>query len=715
MKTMYWRFRHYLLCCALGAGAMVSEVAGGAGSDREWLEQLNVSDSPIKGAARGLEVENERLYLLTDGTLAVFDVSDPASPIFLGFDRTSGMSMGLGVSDGRAYVVGYHEGLEVMDARNPESFFLPVIARHELTGAQSFSGVGIDGQRVFASGFATELFGFDITDPTALRVMATASVATGESIHFHATDIQVSEGHIFMAGGDDDWGAVKIYRDVEGEDPEFAGEFRMIELPNPATGVSRRIAVNGDVAYVADSGMGLCVLDVSDPTNPQLIRADGEPPRDLEQTAELLLVLTDGALMVLDVTDPANPVERGVLSMPGENWQLAISGRTAYVANRSPGLVLVDFSNPDQLVVLGEFEVTGYRALDAQSSGELVYVAGQGLQVIDASDPTAPEKVGSAEHGYSYYTVVVDGDRAAARWESFGIIHLYELGDDLRSPTLAGEVRENNVQGYDLAGSTLFIAAAGSGLRVHDVGNPSRPYLAGSWEEEGRSIHDVAVQDGLAVVGSHNPGLLFLDVSTRSAPVKVGSYNGLWDEGVDAFCLDGNRVYVAEPSAFTILDVSNPATPVTIGSTPLAGSPFSAVSAGRGFAVIAGWDSPVQVVDIRDPTEPVVVRTDLGVAGVVRFDVRDGLLHLARGDLGLALVNLELPAPRLSIARVSGNPDSIQVSWDAPAGLAFGMEGSHNLMDWFPLGRFTQDTLQDALQSIGEVEVGVPVFLRVAE
>ena len=51
-------------------------------------------------------------------------------------------------------------------------------------------------------------------------------------------------------------------------------------------------------------------------------------------------------------------------------------------------------------------------------------------------------------------------------------------------------------------------------MHIIDISEPSVPRHAGRWglESEGRSLHDVMVQDGLAYLSYWNDGLVILDV-----------------------------------------------------------------------------------------------------------------------------------------------------------------------------------------------------------
>jgi len=91
--------------------------------------------------------------------------------------------------------------------------------------------------------------------------------------------------------------------------PTLLGKFG--DSYNRSTGVY----VSGNIAYVADGGDGLEIIDVSDPTNPALLGRFGDDynySRDVYVSGNIAYV-ADGedGLEIIDVSDPTNPALLG--------------------------------------------------------------------------------------------------------------------------------------------------------------------------------------------------------------------------------------------------------------------------------------------------------------------------------------------------------------------------------------------------------------------
>lgn len=99
-------------------------------------------------------------------------------------------------------------------------------------------------------------------------------------------------------------------------------------------GVARRIAVNGNHAYLASSD-GIHVIDITDPAAPSLVHsAPLGDAYDLHLTGNLLFVKTSEELRVYDVTNPASPVAVSTTPMGGYT-QIDFNGPRFFVSGGS--------------------------------------------------------------------------------------------------------------------------------------------------------------------------------------------------------------------------------------------------------------------------------------------------------------------------------------------------------------------------------------------
>jgi hypothetical protein len=113
----------------------------------------------------------------------------------------------------------------------------------------------------------------------------------------------------------------------------------------------------------------------------------------------------------------------------GSAGGVAVSGNYAYVGDGSPGLQVIDVSNPANPQRVGGYDTSG-SAGGVAVSGKYAYVADgySGLQVIDVSNPANPQRVGgnSAFDGSGGISVANGKVFVAAGGQGLVVLHSYQ-------------------------------------------------------------------------------------------------------------------------------------------------------------------------------------------------------------------------------------------------------------------------------------------------
>lgn len=246
-------------------------------------------------------------------------------------------------------------------------------------------------------------------------------------------------------------------------------------------------------------------------------------------------------LVTLDISDPSSPTLVGQTSpLPDFVRGVYVSGDYAYVANEESGLCIVDVSNPATPEDVGAYDTPGW-AKEVTVADGYAYIADDlhGLQVIDVSDPTNPSWVSSYTIQHRVNGVAVSGNYAyvagGPNWNGSQYVGdgLHVL--DISNPEDLWEVgffpASYSAEHVVVAGNLAYITESlsengqmiGGGLRVLDISNPAAPTAIGFYDTsddpEYSMIGNVFLSDHHAYV-IHGHRLLILDISEPSAPFE---------------------------------------------------------------------------------------------------------------------------------------------------------------------------------------------------
>ena len=485
-------------------------------SDPERPEPL-LAGYDVGPSPREIAVSNRAVFIARSDGLMILDVTDPASPVEVGFLASPWEPSDLEVEGGLAYVAVPELGLRIIDVSDPEN---PVEVGTWAASWEARDLEIVDGFVYVADG-AGGLRVIDATDPAApteastletegeaLNVSVDGSLVTVALTYPGVLIVDVSdpanpkrEGLFVTEGPAEDVALTgsTAFALNGGFRPEDVGGFHVLDLSNPESPAelssfdfrspAMDIVVSNGVMYVASGDSGLYVLDESNPDDAFEGFVD-TPGFALGVTLHngLALVADDHkGLRIIDVSNLADMIEVGFLDTPGQAHQVAVAGDYAYVADGEGGLRIVDISVPESPVEVGAV-ATPDSAIDVAVDGELAYVADGHLRVIDVTDPTNPFD-DTAEDARESTTVGIE-ERT-----------LYSAsGDHLEIYALWGSSVPSFITSIGLMGSARDIAFSGQhayvatqleyesqavGVEILDILNPNFPTWIGSWSGTG--------------------------------------------------------------------------------------------------------------------------------------------------------------------------------------------------------------------------------------
>ncbi len=459
------------------------------------------------------------------------------------------------------------------DAESPD-------ARLELAGqlGGSVYGVALD-DGVAWMGVGPRVVTFDVADPAApARIGGTAMLPD------IVRDIAIVDDHVFvlMSGLSGENGSISHLWVFDAGTPAAPRVIGKVSADTSWTSLS----VAGGVACATDAD-AVSVIDVADPAHPAVAGA-------IASEAELCRLLPGRRMIgageeqveLFDVSTPGAP--RRLDAVPMSSWVMdtAVVGDTLLAVVDEDGGVVQAFAwHGDRLARVSDdvgISDVGAIGTDGARMTVLDYAAG-GIRLFDVADPTAPEEIGS--------------------------IDVPALAPDAAYATYAPAIA--------VAGDTVALAGAYSGLYTLDIADPADPAVAATFVGPSYA-NDVAIHDGIAYVSTSVGPLWAIDVADPEQPVVLGH---AFPEVVDGVIPDLGALAWADDLLFAldfatdvgtlrIFDVSDPRAPVEAGAVDLGHPPYQtydiAVEDGLAYVPHGGH---VSIVDVRDPARARVLST----------------------------------------------------------------------------------------------------------
>jgi hypothetical protein len=478
------------------------------------LEIWNIADernparlSRIQTALNDFDVEDSLAYVIgADDSFKVYNVSDPANPIFKGACRDSGYC--LSVTDSLALVAD-RWGLHVIGVGNPAS-------PHRLNSwGSAIDAVTGRGNLAYVTTFNPNQPGeialtiLDVSAPQNIVQLGHLNGPGGPEVYLIDT--------LAFCSGDAVSDTMKIVSVANSAQPRLIGTGR-------TRGWDEGIWASGlnKAAFVADNYEGLWVFDIA---------------------------------------STANPVLDTVLSGVDLSFDVYIDNGRAYVANARAGMKILDVSDPTKPFTLGSYDTAG-QAPDMRSAAakDSFAFAGWGrpaLLTLSVSDPSHPVAAGGCDSVINPPEDIVIRDTYAYIAEAtvFQVVNVARP----REPVLVGScVLPSDVMDLDLEDSLAFVTTLP--FSIVNVARPTSPVLVGSSNVDASGVDAV---DTIAYITAPYTGLVALNVARPAQPMTIDSLYlpNWWNDVV----VVGTRSYVGG-TYIKVVDISDPTHLRVIGS-----------------------------------------------------------------------------------------------------------------------------------------------------
>jgi len=374
-------------------------------------------------------------------------------------------------------------------------------------------------------------------------------------------------------------------------------------------GVACGVTLHGDHAYVACDTPGFAVVDIHDPTQPSLAAMvfPGSDVRDVAAAGDVLAVASGYRLRLYDISTPASPLLVASESVSDVVNDVEIREHVVYVAGFAAGLRIYDVSDPRHPVLSAAMPlhpwVTGIAVNGTLACATSTVL---GFYLIDVSDPADPGFVSYVEiESGDQYDAVIDDDQRLIYLANGALgLEVYDALDP-SAPTLAyRRATSGRMLGLDVDGDRVAAACTFAGLLLVDAGAPAALVGQGTWTSR-HTAWSVDLDGNRAVVSQDFAGFALIDVSDPTAPREVGRFQGdPFGQALHARCR-GAIAYLADGSMgdFQTIDIGDLANPVPLGRLEGDDIAFAVDLKGDVACVANGYEGCL-LVDVADPAVP---------------------------------------------------------------------------------------------------------------
>lgn len=636
-----------------------------------WLDQVG-------GGVHGHVVQGNRLYAAVGGRLHAYDIADPARPRLLG--RSDAFF-----------------ALELVNEEGQEPWSEVILAAH-------------DGS-VYATGGPDGLLGIDVTDPAMPRLTLYDSgggsnyrqlMMLGDDLIEHHGDTSFLSWWEPLGGG--------------GLSLRALSEFTRLDLLHVAIRSRDRRALGFELhgQILEPPAIHMFQLDPAVRDYASLGRLPLKPDasitsmqlRDRFGVALQSLQLDETRTMeflVLDVRAPDKIAIQASLPL-ASTWQ-NVDPKPAYWQSRvnaevvasethafvpiAPGgiarVASIDLREPALPVMRGSAAISG-NAGDLSIDGQRLFVSSQvdlatthanppavyaGVEAFDIANPDRPRAIGAIGDAWNAIDVAAYGAHAVVAAASSGL-RVIDAGNPVEAKEVGALTGIGDVTSVEPAGESRFAVtvAAGSqqGLIVIDLANPAAPRILGRLAlPQHAEVVDLAILGAVAAVVTFDGFVHVVDIADPAAPRLLAT-------------VDAAPAAPAEP-----LPPRNPVRQSVFARAIAAEGHTAYVGVNRGDEQ-AAW---VVAVDLTNPTAPVIAATvpvdPLDAFKDPHIDIRDIAIDAGRVAVAVGgdvrLFRADSQGRLASTGRTTALRAGLQaVAWRGPT-LAIAHNEGHDIVD----------------------------------
>jgi hypothetical protein len=480
-----------------GTGTFVQGLSAGGNVNinGQLYANGNINGKPLSTYATNRfsdsAIQGNYLYgtFFSSNSLAIFDITNPNNFATSSISVTSisanctGVN-GIAVAGKYAYIsCNTNHVMVIYNVSNPAS---PSFVSSISIGASFSTNLVVHGQYVITSSAiagANGIYIFDVSNPASPKLVKNIGTTNNYGL-------AVQGNYLYAI----DNGNLQVYDITNPSSPVAKGSRALSGAPiNGGNFGNNIISVMGRYAYIADTtNSQVGIYDISNPTTipaPTTIStgASSQPWVTAISGEELYVPTANGNIVTIDVSNPGSPVLTQTATVAGNLYTMAISGRYAFVSDRTAGSVYaidlggsyiqqleagglqVDNVNVNGNTVLGGDVIVQGAAVFNQGisamGGAAIQSAGTGTVALSVDNTTTGINLLQVRDMSQNFGSYISGGAFEGRNSYFGEEFNAGHNTTCTTPSTAGNGVNSYARGdYGNSGSATTCTAAGANI-----------------------------------------------------------------------------------------------------------------------------------------------------------------------------------------------------------------------------------------------------------
>jgi hypothetical protein len=601
--------------------------------------------------------------------LHIFDISDPANPVWVNKVDSIGSIYHVYVEGNYAYILSMSYGnLCIIDINPPDSAYIvkkvdTPFAPYDVQIANGYAYVGF----IDYSNYTSGLYIIDVNPPESAYLV--------NAVDTHGPDntrVQVLDGYAYVANASDGLQIIDI------EPPESAYIVKTVNLQTTSTN-NVELNIFAGYAFVLSSSTsngGLSIIDTDPPESAYLVQTVDINANYLTEflisDGYAYIGIDGGGLPIIDIDPPESAYIAKTIDMSGYTSGIQISGEYAFVTN-SESFYVIDIQSPESAYIFNSVEIPDYIWCTKLSAGYAYLIGCPGLMIIDIYPPESAYIASTTgteyrsediqiSNGYAYTANAICGFRIT----DIEPLESAKTVKRIEPITLTEKVITSD--GY------AYVIDENAGLQIVDIEPPESAYIVKSIRPGYYKPSDVYVSDGYAYVTSYefDESVGFLHIIDIDPPGEAYTVKGVYMREARGVFASGGYAYVAAEGFLAVVDVDPPESANIVKKVEF--SDYGrGVFVSDGYAYVTSQSGRLRVIDIDPPEDANIVKTvEMPYPYANEVYVSNGYAYVTFGDymntpLGnFAIIDIDppdtanvvasLPTPSPALGfQVSGN------------------------------------------------------------